>query len=205
MADSTPPQTETEYKAGRPFLFTDPKDLAMRIQNYFDECDPHIIKAQQESGYNNKGETIWKFREMMTDQVPYTVTGLARSLGVARQTLRNYRQFKHYSDDIDPAVRIELISTLEDAFQRVEEYNEMQLHKNGISNGIKFNLSNNFDWVDKQVLETNSVDDDLNALDDPAAERENVGAEAAAALAADTPKPVTPENADEQPGSPPPQ
>lgn len=197
MADSTPPQTETEYKAGRPFLFTDPRELGLKVQSYFDNCDPHIEKRFVETGKTSKGDVIVAEREIYTDQIEYTVTGLARSLGVSRDTLRNYRQFKHYPQDMDAAVRQELIVTLEDAVQRVEEFNERQLHKNGISNGIKFNLTNNFAWVDKQVLETNSVDDDLNALDDPTADRENVGAQAAAALKADTP-----ENADE-PGSPP--
>lgn len=209
----TPPPAETEqppapldseYKAGRPFIFKDPDDLKHRIQSYFDNADPHIEKRFIETGKTNKGDVIVAEREIYTEQIAYTVTGLARSLGVSRDTLRNYRQFKHYPETIDPAIRQELIVSLEDAVQRVEEFNELGLHKPGVSNGIKFNLTNNFGWIDKQVLETNNPEDDLNALDDdPVADRENIAAQAAKALAAETPAPPAEPETPSEPGSPP--
>lgn len=194
---------ETEYKAGRPFLFKDPKELAMKIQSYFDNCDPHVVTKQMESGFNDQGKTIWLSRETMTEQIPYTVTDLAIALGVSRETLRQYRKYEHYSDDIDPEIRKELIATIETAIQRVEGYNERALHKNGLANGIKFNLTNNFGWIDKQVVETRSPEEDLDALDDPAAQRDDVADAAEAALAKDAPAPAEqpkPEESDAQPG-----
>lgn len=196
------PPAETEYKAGRPFLFTKPDELRAKIQAYFDECDPHLVTRMMESGYNNDGKTIFLQRETMTDQQPYTIVGLARALGVTRHTIRNYKKFEHYSDDIPPEVRQELITTIEDAYLRVEEYNEKALHRNGIANGIKFNLTNNFDWVDKQVVETRSPEEDLDALDDPAEQRDDVADAAAAELAKDTPAPAEqpkPEESDAEP------
>lgn len=196
------PPVETEYKAGRPFLFTDPKDLALKIQAYFDECDPHVVTRMQESGYNNEGKTIFLQREALTEQVPYTITGLALALGVSRRTLLDYRKYEHYSDDIAPEVRQELILTIEGAYQKVEAYNERALHRNGIANGIKFNLSNNFGWVDKQVVETRSPEEDLDALDDPAEQRDDVADAAAAELAKDAPAPAEqpkPEESDAEP------
>lgn len=184
------PPVETEYKAGRPFIFKDPKDLAMKIQSYFDNCDPHVVTRQMESGFNDQGKTIWLARETMTEQIPYTVTDLALALGVSRDTLRNYRKYEHYSDDIDPEIRQELIRTIEAAFQRVEGYNERALHRNGLANGIKFNLTNNFGWIDKQVVETRSPEEDLDALDDPAEQRDDVATAAAAALQEDAPAPA---------------
>lgn len=197
------PPVETEYKAGRPFIFKDPKELALKIQAYFDACDPHVVTRMQESGYNNEGKTIFLQREALTEQIPYTITGLARALGVDRKTLLNYRKYEHYSDEISPEVRQALILSIEDAYQRVEEYNERALHKNGIANGIKFNLTNNFNWVDKQVVETRSPEEDLDALDDPAAQRDDVADAAAAELAKDAPAPAEqpkPEESDVAPG-----
>lgn len=206
MADNQT-TTETEYKAGRPFLFTSPDELKNKIQAYFDMCDPHKEKQLVESGVNKNGDTIFLEREVMTDQQPYTVVGLARALKTNRQTLLNYRKYEHYSDEISPEVRQELIDSIEDAYTRVEEYNEKALHKNGIANGIKFNLTNNFNWVDKQVVETESPADALDALDDPAEQRDSVADEAAKALETDkppegeTPPPETAAEApDDKPG-----
>lgn len=180
-------------RSGRPFLFTDAKELAMKIQNYFDNCDPHITKRQVENGRNNDNQTIWAEREVMTDQEPYTVTGLARSLKVSRQTINNYRDPAHYTDEISPEVRQELMDTLEDAIQRVEEFNEKQLHRSGLSNGIKFSLTNNFGWVDKSVVDSNvrTVESDLDDLDQPDG-RDTIADAAAAELAAQDAKTETP-------------
>jgi hypothetical protein len=194
-------------RSGRPFVFTDPNDLRMRIQNYFDNCDPHIVSKQLESGYNDRGETIWKHRETMTEQIPYTITGLARDLKVSRATLVNYKDPTHYTDEISPEVRQELIDAIEDAYQRVEEYNERALHRNGVAAGIKFNLTNNFGWVDKSVVDSNvrSVESELDELDDQVDDRDKVADEAAAALAAEDAPKETEASDDKQPGSPTPE
>ncbi len=193
-------------RSGRPFLFTDAKELAMKVQNYFDNCDPHITKRQVENGRNNDNQTIWAEREVMTDQEPYTVVGLARALKVSRSTLSNYRKEEHYTDEITPEVRQEIIDTLEDAIQRVEEYNEKQLHRSGLANGIKFSLTNNFGWVDKSVVDNNvrTVESDLDELDAPDG-RDTIAEAAAAELKAQDEKKETPpqENGasdDSQPG-----
>ena len=40
----------------------------MAIQTYFDECDPHIVKHMEASGFNERGQTMWTTREIMTEQ-----------------------------------------------------------------------------------------------------------------------------------------
>src|SRR5664279_3937169 len=75
------------FKAGAPFEFTDVQTLEMAIQAYFDSCDPHVQRKVVDAGINQQGETIWAERAVMTGQRPYTMTGLARSLGVDRTTL----------------------------------------------------------------------------------------------------------------------
>lgn len=200
---------ETEFKAGRPFVFNNAGELAMRIQGYFDLCDSHIEKGQVEAGEKSNGDIIFANRQFMTKQKVYTLTGLARHLGVSRDTIRNYRYFKHYSNDMNPDTIIELIRTIEDAVQRVEEFNEAQLHKSGISNGVKFNLTNNFGWQDKQIVETKSIEEDLDELDDPKINREDMAAHAAEELERQAKEKLDvqqpPTEISDEPGSPTPQ
>lgn len=204
-AGITPP--ETEYKAGRPFVFTDPGQLALRIKGYFDKCDPHVELRFVVDGHKAGGEALIAERQELTEQVPYTITGLARHLGVSRDTLQNYRKYSHYSDDIAEDIKQALIVTIADAVQRVEEFNEIGLHHPGRANGIKFNLVNNFNWQDKTIAETRSAKADLDELDDnPDSDREVVAAAATAELAAelDPQTSTEPEIADDS-GSTPPQ
>lgn len=170
--------------AGRPFIFQDVKELDLAISNYFNTCDPHFEKQKVEAGTNQKGAVIYEEREVLTEQIPYTVTGLARALKVSRRTLLNYRREEHYSDTISPELRQELILSIEDAYQRVEEYNERALHRSGVSNGIKFNLTNNFEWEDKKVVDNNnrSVEDTLDSLDDDKNDRDAMADAAKAEL-----------------------
>lgn len=154
-----------DVKNGRPFLFTDPNELKVKIQNYFDNCDPHLTEKMMVTGQTESGGDLVERRIVLTKQRPYTITGLARALGVNRRTLINYKNPNHYDESIDPKVRQEIIRAIEHAYTRVEEYNEEALHRSGVANGIKFNLSNNFDWVDKKVVDEN-VNDVSKTLDD---------------------------------------
>jgi hypothetical protein len=150
---STDGQDMGPFKAGPPFKFTDVAALDIAIQAYFDSCDPHVQRKVIETGINQKGETTWGERAVMTQQRPYTMTGLARALGVDRTTLINYQSPEHYSDEIPVEVRQEIINSLRLARARCEEYAEAQLFE-GNSNGAKFNLTNNYkQWADKTVQE----------------------------------------------------
>jgi DNA-packaging protein gp3 len=150
LADTT--QELGPFKGGRPFKFTDPAELRRLIQNYFDFCDPHIETRVVDGGTNQRGETIWHKREVMTPQKSYTTSGLARALGTTRQTLLEYQQVDHYTDEISDEVRQELIDAIGDAKRRVEEFAESQLFE-GNANGAKFNLTNNHGWVERSIVE----------------------------------------------------
>lgn len=172
-------------RVGRPFLFTDPAKLRMQIQVYFDLCDPHIETRLVGDSFNTQGKLITTNREIMTEQEPYTISGLARHLGVSRQTLLDYRKAEHYSEDIDEDTRQELMDTILNAYQKVEEFNEKMLFKSGIANGVKFSLTNNFGWVDKSVVDSNvrTVEEDLDDLDSDG--REEIAEQAAKKLEKD--------------------
>jgi hypothetical protein len=142
-----------QFDAGRPFKFTDADSFKQAVNGYFDSCDPHVAEKVVDGGINGQGETIWIKRAVMTPRRPYTMSGLARALGVDRSTLLNYQDPGHYSEEISEEVRQEIIGTLKLARARCEEYAEAQLFE-GNANGAKFNLTNNYDhWADKTVQE----------------------------------------------------
>ena len=92
------------------------KELQEGIDKYFQECDEK--------------------------EKPYTMSGLAYSLGIDRKTLINYGERDSYS------------TLIKKAKQKVE----CQLEENalmGKSNSIFtiFNLKNNYGWVDRQEQE----------------------------------------------------
>lgn len=144
IAPTTEDKTEGKHAGGRPLKFKTVDELDLAIQNYFAECDPHTTKALVETGRDSKGNMLFDTRTVLTEQRPYTVSGLALALGVSRQTLLNYREREEFFDSIEKAV------------QRCESYAESQLY-GPYANGAKFNLANNYSgkhqpWTDRQVV-----------------------------------------------------
>ncbi len=129
---------------GRPLKFKTVEELDMAIQLYFDKQDPHVEEHMVASGVNANGETTFQVRKVLTEQKPYTMSGLARSCGLSRQALLEYS----LRDDFGDSIRA--------AKQRCEECWEGLL-ASPYANGAKFNLQNNYNgkyqpWTDKQVL-----------------------------------------------------
>jgi hypothetical protein len=143
-ASITTEDEEEKNPVGRPLKYKTVAALDLAIQTYFDECDPHIVKHMEATGFNERGQTMWSTREIMTEQRPYTMSGLARALGLSRQALLEYSARDEFGDSIAAAK------------QRCEEYAESQLY-GPYANGAKFNLINNYQdkyqpWADKQVV-----------------------------------------------------
>jgi hypothetical protein len=76
----------------------------LAIQTYFDECDPHIIKHMEATGFNERGETMWGERSIMSEQRPYTMSGLARAIGLDRKSLLNYKKRDEFFPSIQAAI-----------------------------------------------------------------------------------------------------
>lgn len=133
---------------GRPLKFKSVDELEMAIQLYFDKQDPHVETHMVATGVNGSGETMFQERKVLTEQKPYTMSGLARALGVDRRTLLNYSH------------KEEFFPTVETARQRCEEYAEGQLF-GPYANGAKFSLTNNYsqpgaEWSDKHAVDHTS-------------------------------------------------
>ena len=84
-----------------------------------------------------------------------TMSGLALSLNVDRKTIVNYSHNEKY------------FPTIRKARATIESFIETRLYGGNVT-GCIFNLKNNFDWKDKQEVETKDTthevtDEDLNA------------------------------------------
>lgn len=144
--------SENRRGPGRPPKFESVQQLEKRIAAYFRECDPHVITRKEivyplvkvgkkfERDYSQK-PTIVK-RKVMSEQVPYTITGLALYLGTTRDVLIDYQDKEEYSN------------TIKEAKLRCEEFAERRLFE-GKATGPIFNLKNNYGWRDTRQLEGN--------------------------------------------------
>ena len=129
-------------KRGKPRKFKSPEEMQKAIDEYFDEIT--ITKT------NNEGKEYQKYVR------PPTVTGLAYALGTTRKTLLDYQN--KYEE--------EYRNTITRAKTKIEMYSEEQLYRGqGKTNGIQFNLKNNFGWKDKQEVE-HSGDMGVQIVDD---------------------------------------
>jgi hypothetical protein len=140
------PDVITPRKPGRPFgtfKYKTLEDLQEAINKYFEETKtPYFDKQGKLAGYNTG---------------PYTMAGLAYSLGVSRMTLLRYNERDdNYSD------------ALTRARARVEDYAEGRLYDRDGSNGAKFALENNHEgWKAQQnaiPASTLTADDALRLI-----------------------------------------
>ena len=85
-------EPEKKRPVGRPLKFQTVAELDLAIQNYFAECDPHTTQALVETERDSKGNMLFDTRTVLTEQKPYTMSGLARALGISRQALLDYSE-----------------------------------------------------------------------------------------------------------------
>lgn len=143
------------HPGGRPLKFQSVEELQQKIDAYFVDCDPHpaqvvIYEYPKKKSTDSKGKEyevddieqrpteklIWR----ISQQKPYTITGLAQFLGTSRETLIEYQE------------REEFVDTIKAAKLRCEGYMELALLE-GNATGPIFNLKNNYGWKDKTEQE----------------------------------------------------
>lgn len=122
----------TKHAGGRPAKFTNNLDLIARIEDYFIFCDKRTVQAY----IPQAGETV-----SIPTPAPYTMSGLARYLGVDRGTILNYTR------------NDEFFSTIRAAKAKIEEDIETRLLEGKNSSGAIFALKNNHGWVDKSEVD----------------------------------------------------
>ena len=124
---------EVRKQSGRPPKFTDPEELQEKINQYFKDCEGHVLTDA------DGNPVVTKYGEpVIVGARPLTVTGLALAIGFqSRTSLLEYEGKPKFREII---VR---------AKSRIEQYTEERLFDKDGANGAKFSLQNNFKaWND---------------------------------------------------------
>ena len=150
--------------AGRPLNFKTVEELQTAIDAYFADCDPHLTKCMR-LFRNKKGHLVQINEQCITEQRPYTITGLAVALGCDRDTLLNYKKRELFGTSIQAAKNC------------IHAYAEESLWTAKNAAGNIFNLTNNWSWKNKTEVDNNHIFPSVaelakNARDERATERQ---------------------------------
>ena len=122
---------------GRPRKFKTVEQMEKAIAAYFDECDVRTVEM-----VTKQGEVV-----TVTKPMPYSMSGLAETIGISRQRLLDYNA---RTDEYGQGFR----TTITHARARVERNLEERMYDGvGSPRGHEFGLKNNFKWRDKHELE----------------------------------------------------
>lgn len=137
---------------GRPLKFKTVKELEDKIDAYFAECDPHVVEVEKikETRDEKTGEVKrTKIKDfVMTEQIPYTITGLALALDASRETLLEYEGEVAGREKKDPGYAY----AVKKAKLRCQNFAEQFLFSGKHPTGAIFNLKNNHNWQDKSQV-----------------------------------------------------
>lgn len=114
-------------------------DLKKGIDEYFESCLGPIYSKYGQKILDDEGKPVIRVVR------PYTISGLARHLGIATQTLLSYNK-KAAMGLLDE----EYFNVLQDAMQLIESYAEGRLYDRDGSAGGTFVLRTGFGWMTKQ-------------------------------------------------------
>lgn len=128
-------------KVGRPLKFKTPGELQVAVDEYFDWCDNRIQHV-----YSPKAEAVIE----VINPAPYTMSGLARRVGLSRQGLIDYKR------------RDQFLDAIKAARERVHEDVETRLMEKQATGAI-FNLKNNFEWKDQTHTDLTTAGKELPA------------------------------------------
>jgi len=120
---------------GRPLAFKSVKELSDKIDEYFYWCD----NRTKDIYIKDLGDNL-----SVSSPAPYTMSGLARRLGIDRDTIINYSHKEYF------------FGTIKAARERVQEDVETRLMETSNQSGAIFNLKNNFGWKDKTETDITS-------------------------------------------------
>lgn len=121
-------KTTQKHAGGRPLAFQSVEELQTKIDEYFAYCDNKTKEIHSEK----LGDMI------VPDPEPYTMSGLAVSLGIDRRTLLNYES------------KDEFFPTIKKAKARVEADLDRRMNtKETFTPGNIFTAKNNFGWKEE--------------------------------------------------------
>ena len=137
---------------GRRRKYETAKAFETAVDAYFKSISRSVpMRIRTLVGYSNKGKPLYDVESFKQDNgkprmtreyaEPPSVTGLCLHLGMSREALREYGE------------REELADAVATAKLRIEDYLGRELMTSERVEGVKFNLSHNFGWSEKQRIE----------------------------------------------------
>lgn len=161
-------EISTTNKVGRPLKFSSVEDLQRQIDAYFADCDPHWTTGmswrEKRDSSNKVMRDDWEEyeRRYETDQIPYTITGMALALDTTRDTLLDYESGNYDNVDFDDDLTARFSDTIKKAKLKIHGYAERRLDGNNPT-GTIFSLKNNFGWVDKTESDITSKGESIKS------------------------------------------
>lgn len=153
--------SEEKNKGGRPLKFKTVEILQKKIDAYFADCDPHLIEVTEFILDPVLKEYLQKVVSRMSDQKPYTITGLALALDTSRETLLEYQGLVEGRKKKD-----KYADAIKKAKLRCQNYAESHLFSGKNATGAIFNLKNNYKWRDESVVnQRHTMSDLLDEID----------------------------------------
>lgn len=139
---------------GRKSAFDSAEHAAKLCEDYFNSCFKPL--------FNKKGQIVRdENNQVVYVQVkPFTITGLAYSLGMETWALQRYCKgtYDDFNEDDDEYL---LSTVLKRAKQRIEAYNEERLYDKDGYNGARYNLDMNFNWrTEREKAEIEKIKSD---------------------------------------------
>lgn len=122
----------------RPRKYPTPEHMQQAIDEYFDSCFED--RWREVTDPMTKEKSFEHYREQIR---PFTITGLALSLGFAT------RESLLYYEGMSP----EFLSTIQMAKMKCQQFAEEELFRKTQVAGVIFNLKNNYGWQDRIVQE----------------------------------------------------
>jgi len=120
---------------GCPLRYNSVEELQTAIDTYFNSCKRAKREKDGDLVVDANGDIVYEIFK------PITITGLGLALGfTSRQSLLNYQGKSEFMDTITRAKFL------------CEDYSVNRAYDKEGFNGAKFNLTNNYGWVDKQEL-----------------------------------------------------
>ena len=161
---------------GRPPTWDTPEQLQKLIDEYFLSCLSPIMEnienpeydAEKAKEYGEDYDISKKIRVQKTDGAgnpiyeqiePFTITGLARSIGTSRNTLLEYE--KELLTSMDENLRKQFAHTIKEAKRVVEEYLEKYMYTGKNQTSAIFVAKNNFGWIDRRETDLTTKGDKL--------------------------------------------
>jgi len=140
-------KTEEKKKPGRKPKYTDPKELAKKIDEYFEECKGEVL-------LNNEGNPVlYKGVPVYTDRKVPSVAGLALACGFTyRQSLDWYLRDATEEDKENPE---SFYSIIKAAKLRIEVANVDASMNRESFQGARIQLLSNYGYSDKPTVEVN--------------------------------------------------